>query len=69
MTKKVFISYSHKDDSHRSDLDEHLSMLKRNNTISVWHDRKISAGDDWKHQIDENLMSADIIIFLISSSS
>ena len=68
MTKKVFISYSHKDESHRKDLEEHLSMLKRQNIISVWHDRKITAGDDWKQRIDENLESAGIVIFLVSSS-
>lgn len=68
MTKKLFISYSHKDESYREALEEHLSMLKRKNTISVWHDRKILAGDEWKDQIDDNLEAADIIIFLISSS-
>jgi hypothetical protein len=68
MTKKLFISYSHKDESYREALEEHLSMLKRKNTISVWHDRKILAGEEWKDQIDDNLEAADIIIFLISSS-
>ena len=68
MTKSVFISYSHKDETHREDLEEQLSMLKRNNVISVWHDRKITAGDDWRNQINENLNNADIIIFLVSPS-
>jgi hypothetical protein len=68
MPKKVFISYSHKDEIHRESLEEHLSMLKRQNIISVWHDRKITPGDDWKKRIDENLESADIVIFLVSSS-
>ncbi|EPP5594418.1 TIR domain-containing protein [Vibrio cholerae] len=66
--KKVFISYSHRDESHKEDLDEHLTMLKRNGVISVWHDRKILPAEDWKNQIDENLESADIILFLVSSS-
>ncbi|WP_308873373.1 toll/interleukin-1 receptor domain-containing protein [Thiothrix subterranea] len=68
MSKKVFISYSHKDEAYKDSLEEHLSLLKNNNIISVWHDRKISAGDDWKEQLDENLESADIVIFLVSSS-
>lgn len=68
MTKKVFISYSHKDESHREDLEEHLTMLKRNQTISTWHDRKIIAGEDWATKIDENLNEAEIILFLVSSS-
>ena len=68
MQKKVFISYSHKDEAHREDLEDHLSMLKRNEIISVWHDRKIIPSEDWKGSIDENLDSADIIIFLVSPS-
>lgn len=68
MTKKVFISYSHKDESFRSDLEEHLSMLRRSGVISIWHDRKIISGDDWKGKIDENLNGSDIVLFLISSS-
>ena len=68
MPKKLFISYSHKDDSHREELEERLAMLKRNNIVSVWHDRKILAGEEWKDKIDENLESADIILFLISPS-
>jgi hypothetical protein len=68
VTKKVFISYSHVDEGHRKDFEEHLVMLRRKNLISVWHDRKIVAGDDWKNKIDENLQSSDIIIFLVSSS-
>ncbi|OQW42615.1 MAG: toll-Interleukin receptor [Proteobacteria bacterium SG_bin4] len=68
MTRKIFISYSHKDESFRSDLEEHLSMLKRSGVISVWHDRRILAGDEWKGKIDRNLESADIVLFLISPS-
>ncbi|MDP1658758.1 MAG: TIR domain-containing protein [Methylotenera sp.] len=66
MSKKIFISYSHKDETHRSELEVHLAMLKRKNIVSVWHDRKIVAGDEWKNEIDDNLEAADIILFLIS---
>jgi hypothetical protein len=68
MTKKLFISYSHKDENHREDFNDHLSMLQRNGVVDCWHDRKIIAGDDWKNQIDDNLECADIIIFLVSPS-
>lgn len=68
MAKKVFISYSHKDESYRSDLEDHLSMLKRKDVISVWHDREILAGDAWKGKIDENLDQADLVLFLVSPS-
>ncbi|TLM76084.1 TIR domain-containing protein [Microbulbifer harenosus] len=68
MSKKVFISYSHKDEHHRETLEEHLSLLQRNGHISVWHDRKITPGEEWAGSIDSNLEAADIIIFLVSSS-
>ncbi len=68
MSKKVFISYSHKDESHREDFEEHLTMMRRNGIIDSWSDRKIIPGEDWKDKIDKNLESANIIVFLVSSS-
>jgi TIR domain len=68
MAKNIFISYSHKDESFRSDIEDHLSMLRRKGVISVWHDRKILAGDDWRGKIDENMDKADVVLFLISPS-
>jgi internalin A len=64
--KKVFLSYSHKDEAYRERLEIHLSMLKREGHIDAWHDRKIQAGDDWNQQIEENLRQADVIIFMLS---
>jgi len=65
---KVFISYSHKDEQYKDDLDERLAILKRNGHIDVWHDRKITAGQEWKNQISQNLADSNIIIFLVSPS-
>jgi hypothetical protein len=64
---EVFISYSHKDELLRDELERHSSILKRQKIISTWHDRKIGAGDDWKGQIDDHLDSAQIILLLISA--
>jgi tetratricopeptide (TPR) repeat protein len=65
---KVFYSYSHKDEKFRETLEEHLSLLRRQEIISEWHDRRISAGREWAGRIDEHLKTADIILLLISSS-
>lgn len=65
---KLFISYSHKDESFMEEFEEHLSQLKRNKIISLWHDRKLVAGGDWKGGIDSNLESSDVVILLISPS-
>ena len=40
----VFISYSHRDEKFRAVLETHLALLKRNGVVTVWHDRKIMAG-------------------------
>lgn len=68
MTVKVFISYSHKYESHKEDLEEHLSLLKRNGVILDWNDRKIVPGQNWSNEISENLESSTLIVFLVSSS-
>src|SRR6266487_3926185 len=69
MTEKsisVFVSYAHEDDRLRRKLDTHLSQLKWQGRISVWHDRDISAGTEWEREIDEHLKTAQIILLLIS---
>lgn len=35
--------------------------------IASWYDRRISAGEEWKHQIDAHLEAADIILLLVSA--
>src|SRR5436305_14218404 len=62
----VFISYAHEDELLRQQLDTHLSLLRRQELISDWHDRQILAGDDWRRDIDQHLETASIILLLIS---
>jgi pimeloyl-ACP methyl ester carboxylesterase len=64
---EIFFSYSHKDEDLRDELDAHLSVLRRNGVIAGWHDRRISAGSEWKDRIDEHLESAGVILLLVSS--
>src|SRR5262245_29620774 len=47
---------------------EHLSVLQRQGVIAGWHDRMITAGEDWKGEIDGHLNSAHIVLLLVSSS-
>lgn len=65
---KVFISYSHKDEEFRVELEEHLALLRREGQISSWHDRKILPGQDWAREIDRELESAELILSLVSST-
>jgi hypothetical protein len=64
----VFFSYSHKDESLRNELENHLAMLKRDGTITTWNDRRILAGSDLDQEIDLNLEQAEIILLLVSAS-
>jgi hypothetical protein len=64
----VFISYSHRDEKLRETLGLHLASLQRQGVIKSWHDRKISAGTEWKQALDKNLNSAEIILLLISEN-
>ncbi len=63
---KVFVSYSHQDDALRKRLDVHLSLLKRQGVLEVWHDRRLQGGEHWEEAIDQNLEEADIVLLLIS---
>jgi hypothetical protein len=63
----VFFSYSHADEVLRDQLEKQLSMLKRQGVISVWHDRRIMAGQEIDHAISDNLETAEIILLLVSS--
>jgi hypothetical protein len=63
---KVFISYAHKDEEIKNELDAHLIGLKRSELIDVWNDRELIGGDVWDETIIAELKAADIIILLIS---
>ncbi len=64
MNNKVFISYSHVDEGYMLQLSNHLSAIKGEGLIEEWHDRKIIAGQEWDHEISQNLLTSTIIILL-----
>jgi internalin A len=64
---KIFLSYSHKDETLREELGTHLKILQRQGLIEVWHDRQIIPGEEGGKEIDKNLEDADIILLLISA--
>jgi internalin A len=64
---RLFISYSHKDENLRNELQIHLKLLQRQGIIDAWDDRRLDAGDEWKRKIDDNLERADIILLLVSA--
>jgi CHASE2 domain-containing sensor protein len=64
---EIFISYAHEDEALRDELAKHLRLLERQGVIKAWHDRNITAGEEWKSAIDSHLESAKIILLLISA--
>jgi internalin A len=66
-TIKVFYSYSHVDGELRNEFQKHLSILGRQGAIKEWHDREITAGEEWERKIDHNLERADLILLLVSA--
>jgi hypothetical protein len=64
---KVFVSYSHRDENLRIAIEKHLSLMKNQGVIDVWHDRRIEAGQEFAGTIDRNLSDSQIILLLVSS--
>jgi len=63
---KVFFSYSHYDEPALTELRKHLSVLRREGSITEWYDRKLLPGDNFDNHIDENIEQSDLIILLAS---
>lgn len=66
MAARVFMSYSHKDEGLRDQLEVQLAMLRRQGLVDVWHDRRLLPGDQLDWTISEELDRADIILLLVS---
>ena len=64
---KIFISYSHKDETHYLELLRHLNVVSEYMNLEVWSDQKIDVGDELDPEIQENLKIADIVICLVST--
>lgn len=70
-TKTINVFYccsdSDKDEKLRKELEKHLSILEHQGIITTWDKSMISAGNEWESEIYRQLMTADIILPLISS--
>ena len=64
----VCICYAHKDETLMKELERHLSVLEQQGLITIWHDRMIVGGADWKQELNKHLDSAGIILLLVSAN-
>ncbi len=67
-TPLVFISYSHADEAWKHRLRQQLDVLSLQGELSVWDDRDITVGEDWRPAIDKALSDARIAVLLISAA-
>lgn len=63
---KVFVSYAHADEGRLDRLRKLLQPLVDQGRLGLWHDRRITAGQDWAKEIDAALDAADVVLLLIS---
>ena len=66
--KKIFISYSHKDNAWKDRLVTHLQVLQTQELLSIWHDSQIRAGGEWYQEIETALNEAGAAILLVSAN-
>ena len=62
---KVFISYSHLDNSFLKDVQRHFKPFL--NEIDYWDDSKITPGKKWKEEIRKAIKETKIAILLVST--
>lgn len=65
---KLFISYSHTDESKVCDFITYMTPLTtgENNLLDIWYDRNIKAGDDFWDEIESHLADRDIVCLFLS---
>src|SRR5215469_7999093 len=64
---EVFCSYAHEDEAWLRKLEAHLSLLRRQGLLSLWHDRLLAPGTDWTRDIDAHLETSAVVLLLVSS--
>ena len=63
---KLFYSYSHRDETHRENMETSLAILEQDGLLYEWFDGKILPGENISPKIMEEMDKADIFVFLIS---
>lgn len=63
---RVFYSYTQTDRELLMELDEQLSVLKREAPIQTFWDGDLEPGVEWHPEIKDELKNADVVLFLVS---
>lgn len=62
----IFVCYAREDEEYRQRLEKHLAIFQKEGLIHIWHDGKISPGEEWEQVIHTQLNTAQIVLFLLS---
>jgi hypothetical protein len=65
---RIFVSYSHEDRRWLNELKLVLTPLIRDERIALWDDREISAGMQWRPEIETQLRTANVGVLLVSAN-
>ena len=63
---RLFYSYSHKDETHRQNMEKSLALLKQDGILHEWFDGKILPGQHISNKIWEEMDQTDVFVFLVS---
>lgn len=63
--EKVFVSYSHSDQSYLGDIQRHFKPFKSH--IDFWEDSRIEPGQKWKDEIRKAIAETKVAILLVST--
>ena len=66
MKLKLFISYSHADESYIERFIKVISPLEDKDILEYWYDRNLNAGDEFWDEIDNHLADRDIVCLFLS---
>ena len=67
--QKIFITYAHQDTEAQKKLKTYLAVMEDEGKIELWDDNKILPGDEWEKDIPNNLVTSDILLYLVSATS
>jgi hypothetical protein len=65
-SKRIFVSYSHKDANWVSELTKQLAPWLRNKRVGLWADTDIGVGSNWQTEIDAAIETAKVAVLLVT---
>jgi serine/threonine protein kinase len=63
---RIFLSYSHRDEHWRDEVQMMLKPMVRLHDIETWSDRQIEPGEQWRPKIDDALRRSRVAVLLVS---